>query len=285
MWDWNEDLGEMNYYPRKSKKEYPKQRVIPERAESGADPGHLRHSKRWWMQLEWHGQAGKEKPSYTWLCRELSGYQHWSLCHWICMSLNERKPSSDLHFKNITFCSVRRRDGKRRTPEYCSCEKVWRPRVEQEHYLQHMFPYLSCAALLCSLQLASRPPSFCTTMTISLAWHSVQKIMDNGNLMLAISHVQIHTWKTREVFQSHFSLKDEFEQHLFLQGAFLKLRSKNHFHHCFQYPYLGFVYGTKETAWLEEIVLDLWKGLTLRVWKPGKAFELGIMANRKELDS
>lgn len=197
MWDWNEDLGEMNYYPRKSKKEYPKQRVIPERAESGADPGHLRHSKRWWMQLEWHGQAGKEKPSYTWLCRELSGYQHWSLCHWICMSLNERKPSSDLHFKNITFCSVRRRDGKRRTPEYCSCEKVWRPRVEQEHYLQHMFPYLSCAALLCSLQLASRPPSFCTTMTISLAWHSVQKIMDNGNLMLAISHVQIHTWKNQ----------------------------------------------------------------------------------------
>lgn len=32
------------------------------------------------------------------------------------------------------------------------------------------------------------------------------------------------------------------------------------------------------------IVLDLWKGLTLRVWKPGKALELGIMANRKKLD-
>lgn len=47
-----------------------------------------------------------------------------SLCHGICMILNERKPSSALHFKNITLLSVRRRDRERRTPEHCSCEKV-----------------------------------------------------------------------------------------------------------------------------------------------------------------
>lgn len=116
MWDWNEGLGEMNCYPRISKKEYPKQRVVPERPESGADPGHLRHGKGWWMELEWNGQTGKEKPSYAWPCRNLSGYQCCFPVPWDMHDLKWKKTKLWLAFqKHYTLVCEEKGWGKKDT--------------------------------------------------------------------------------------------------------------------------------------------------------------------------
>lgn len=80
------------------------------------------------------------------------------LCDVICMILNERKPSSDLHFKSITLSSVRRRDGERRSSEYCSCGMMTWGRTRAlviARFLACLVP-LCCAA---SNQPADRPHS------------------------------------------------------------------------------------------------------------------------------